>query len=306
MPVMDGLTAIPKLIAACPHVKIIMASTLTVENAAISMAALAAGATDYIGKPTSTTEIASATSFQRELLEKVKALGAAARREEARVSRRIQFASDRTPKSLYPTASIVLRQPPRNVPRVLAIGSSTGGPQALAKLMTGLKSDFGLPIFVTQHMPKTFTGILAGHLGKAAGRPAGEGQDGEIVQPGRIYVAPGDLHMEVVPRGNAVGIRLIKTPPENFCRPSVDPMFRSIAAVYGGNVLACILTGMGRDGCAGGESIVAAGGAIVAQDEASSVVWGMPGAVATTGLCSAVLPLPDIAPYIRKTAGMSV
>jgi two-component system chemotaxis response regulator CheB len=152
-------------------------------------------------------------------------------------------------------------------------------------------------------MPATFTTILAEHVARASGQPAAEGVDGETVRGGRIYVAPGDFHMTVEnkDRGEKV-IRLSKAPPENFCRPSVDPMLRSLAAVYGGRVLTLILTGMGHDGLNGGRAIVAAGGTMVAQDEATSIVWGMPGAVANAGLCSAVLPLDEIAPFIGRLA----
>ena len=299
MPVLDGLAALPRLLAVQPRVKIIMASTLTVRNAAITMRALAAGAADYIAKPTTATEISSAGDFRRELLEKVKALGAAARTGAS--------TGEISPHPVHGKASsalFALCRPSSAPPRVLAIGSSTGGPQALFTLLSALRPDFALPILITQHMPKTFTGILADHLATACGRPAREGQDDERIQPGRIYVAPGDYHMELARREDGVAIRLSKGPPENYCRPSVDPMFRAVAAVYGEAALGCILTGMGQDGRLGGQAVIAAGGTIIAQDEASSVVWGMPGAAATAGICSAVLPLADLAPRIRKLAGL--
>ncbi|HEY3149234.1 MAG TPA: chemotaxis protein CheB, partial [Dongiaceae bacterium] len=157
-----------------------------------------------------------------------------------------------------------------------------------------------LPVFVTQHMPATFTTILAEHLGQASDMPAAEAKDGEPVVPGRIYVAPGDFHMTVQAEGGRKVLRLDKNPPENFCRPAVDPMLRSLAKTYNGKVLTVILTGMGTDGLKGGQELSAAGGVIAAQDEATSVVWGMPGAVTSAGLCSAVLPLSDIGPYVRK------
>jgi two-component system chemotaxis response regulator CheB len=149
-------------------------------------------------------------------------------------------------------------------------------------------------------MPATFTTNLAEHLGQTSGMPAAEGRDGEVLVGGRIYVAPGDFHMKVVAEGAQKIIRLTKEPPENFCRPAVDPMLRSVAAVYGRHALAVVLTGMGTDGMRGAQTLVAAGGSVIAQDEATSVVWGMPGAVATAGLCSAVLPLRDISPFIRR------
>jgi two-component system chemotaxis response regulator CheB len=167
----------------------------------------------------------------------------------------------------------------------------------------GALGDFSLPILITQHMPATFTGILAEHIAKASGRPAREGADGVAVQPGHVYVAPGDFHMTVEAGSRAPVIRLNQGPPENFCRPSVDPMLRSMATVYGARLLTLILTGMGHDGLDGCRSVVAAGGTLVAQDEASSVVWGMPGTVATAGLCSAVLPLESIAQHVRRLSG---
>src|SRR5262249_32384423 len=137
---------------------------------------------------------------------------------------------------------------------------------------------------------------------KLARRQVAEGKDGEPVQAGRIYVAPGDFHMVVDGSGAQKTIRLNKEPPENFCRPAVDPMFRSVARAWGSAVLSIVLTGMGTDGAKGGQAVVAAGGTVLAQDEATSVVWGMPGAAAAAGICSAVLPLPEIAPYVARLA----
>jgi two-component system chemotaxis response regulator CheB len=158
------------------------------------------------------------------------------------------------------------------------------------------------PIVITQHMPATFTTILGEHISRVSGWEAREAQEGEVVKGGRVYIAPGDFHMVIETKGTDKVLRLNKNPPENFCRPAVDPMLRSIAAAYGKRVLACILTGMGSDGLKGGQAVVASGGTVIAQDEATSVVWGMPGAVATAGVCSAVLPLPDVAPWIMKLA----
>jgi two-component system chemotaxis response regulator CheB len=164
----------------------------------------------------------------------------------------------------------------------------------------GGKTD--LPILVTQHMPATFTAILAEHIAQASRIPTAEARDGEPVMRGRIYVAPGDIHMTVAIEDGKKVIRLLKSAPENFCRPAVDPMLRSVAAAYGARSMVLILTGMGSDGRKGSSTVVAAGGTVVAQDEATSVVWGMPGCVAKAGLCSAVLPLPEIAPYLRRLA----
>jgi len=187
---------------------------------------------------------------------------------------------------------------------VIAIGSSTGGPQALFSVLSNLKAgSLRQPILITQHMPPTFTTILAEHISRVSGWQAAEGQDGEPVRPNRIYIAPGDFHMVVEQKGVDKVIRLNKNPPENFCRPSVDPMLRSISACYGRKVLVVILTGMGSDGMKGGHVVVEAGGNVIAQDEASSVVWGMPGAAATAGICCAVLPLKEIPQHIMRMAG---
>jgi two-component system, chemotaxis family, protein-glutamate methylesterase/glutaminase len=305
MPVMDGLTALPKLLAAKPGLKVIIASTLTRRGADISMKALAAGAADYLTKP-GASALTSADQFKRELLAKVKALGQARRRAFglAAPQRAARGAAEAAfePAQERQRRVIALRPGPREVPEMVAIGSSTGGPQALFHVTSALKGAVKQPIFITQHMPATFTTILAEHLARASGYHAAEGVDGEPVQGGRIYVAPGDFHMTVqAERGEKV-VRLLKTPPENFCRPSVDPMLRSVAAVYGARALSLILTGMGHDGLAGGRAVVEAGGTVIAQDEASSVVWGMPGSVAMAGLCSAVLPLDEIGPFIGKLA----
>ncbi len=302
MPVMDGMTALPKLIAARPGLQVIMASTLTSRNAAISLKALEQGAADYVTKPGSTGGLISATDFQRELTEKVKSLGFAARKSAVRgatAPRRLAALAPSVKKAVAPK-TVQLRAAPIATPHVLAIGSSTGGPQALFTMLARMADAIRIPVLVTQHMPATFTTILAEHLGQTSGMPAAEGRDGEPLIGGRIYVAPGDFHMKVVAEGAQKIIRLTKEPPENFCRPAVDPRLRSVAAIYGRHALAVILTGMGSDGMRGAQTLTAAGGAVIAQDEATSVVGGMPGAVATAGLCSAVLPLQDISPFIRR------
>jgi two-component system chemotaxis response regulator CheB len=181
-------------------------------------------------------------------------------------------------------------------PRVLLIGSSTGGPQALNAILASIGPVIDqVPVLVTQHMPPTFTAILAEHLTRTSGRPANEAMDGEVIRAGRIYVARGGRHMRVVRRNGDAVISLEDGPMVNFCKPAVDPLFSSAAAVWGAWNLALVLTGMGSDGARGAGDIVAAGGGVIAQDEASSVVWGMPGQVAHAGFASAVLPLDQIA-----------
>jgi two-component system chemotaxis response regulator CheB len=306
MPVMDGMTALPLLLAKKPGVQVVMASTLTHKNADVSLRALSMGAADYVAKPSSTSEIHSTDHFKRELTEKIKAIAAAGRAGAKRAPRPARagpvslVGSDSTASSSTKAAPISLRRATIGRPDLIAIGSSTGGPQALFRLLGDLGGEVSQPILITQHMPATFTSLLAGHISRASSSPCAEAEDDETILPGRIYLAPGDYHL-VAESGNGGNVlRLTKSEPENYCRPAVDPMLRSLAALYGSRLLVIILTGMGYDGQKGAEAVVAAGGSVIAQDEDSSVVWGMPGAVATAGLCSAVLPLSDIAPYVRK------
>jgi two-component system chemotaxis response regulator CheB len=309
MPVMDGMTALPLLLKAKPGVQVIMASTLTRHNAEISLRAMANGAADYVTKPSSTSELHSTDSFKRELTDKIKAVAAAGRsgRHPDAAAGSARPASNRPASVVRPasgtqSSQFKLRQAPITRPEVIAIGSSTGGPPALFRFLGALGNDVSQPILITQHMPATFTALLAEHITRSTGIPATEGKDGDPIVPGRAYVAPGDFHMTVARGDTCNVIRIVKTEPENFCRPAVDPMLRSMVPIYGSRMLVVILTGMGHDGREGARAVTAAGGTVVAQDEATSIVWGMPGAVATAGLCSAVLPLSDIAPYVRKIA----
>jgi two-component system, chemotaxis family, protein-glutamate methylesterase/glutaminase len=283
MPVMDGMAALPLLLQADPGVRVVMASTLTTRGADIAIRALRLGAADYVPKP-DTAAIADDT-FRRELVAKVKGL--------ARLRRRVAPpARAGAPPTLRPT--------PRQAPQLVAIGSSTGGPQALFTLVEALGRDVRLPVVLTQHMPATFMPILAEHITRLGAMPCAEAVEGEPLRPGRIYLASGDRHLLVRKGGAALHARLSAEPPENFCRPSVDPMLRSAAEACGGRVLTVMLTGMGHDGLAGTRQVVDAGGGAIAQDEATSVVWGMPGAIAQAGLCHAVLPLSRIGPRILE------
>jgi two-component system chemotaxis response regulator CheB len=307
MPVMDGMTALPKLLQAQPDLKIIMASTLTQSNATVSLDALQAGASDYIPKPSTNSEIHNADAFKRDLVDKVKALGAARLKETspspAGLRRATSAGSKVVTAGKREAAPIELRQASSFKPEILCIGSSTGGPKALMTVVKELKSSFKLPILITQHMPKTFTSILAHHLQQTSNRPAAEAIDGEQLKPGQIYVAPGGIHMLLAGSASEPVIRLDDGPPVNYCKPSVDPMLASVAKIYGAKVLTVILTGMGHDGLDGGKEVVAAGGTVVAQDEETSIVWGMPGAVANAGICSAVVPITEIAKQIHLIAG---
>ena len=302
MPVMDGLTAIPLILAAKPAVKIVMSSTLTASNAVTSLKALSAGASDYVAKPTSGSEIHGADDFKRELITKVLTLGGSANPTEAAAQKRVSGGTPAPVLKLPPSQPISLSKPSPVAPRAIAIGSSTGGPQALATVIGGLDATLPQPIFITQHMPATFTKILAEHLARDTGRIVSEAEDGQTVKPSEIYVAPGDFHMLIQANGADLTIQLTKSERENYCRPSVEPMLRSLIEIYGPSLLTVMLTGMGHDGLGGCQACVESGGTVVAQDEASSVVWGMPGAVALAGVCAAVKPPDKIAQAVNSFA----
>lgn len=297
MPEMNGLEALPALIRAAPKARVLMSSTLTRRGAEVTMRALTLGAADYVTKPD--PGVAAAADFQRELIGKAIALG---RRFQpihvpAGASRLTPPSSSAPPRA--PAAPPSHLRAPAAVD-VVVIGSSTGGPQALRALLPGITSQLRQPILIAQHMPAMFTTILAQHLSQATKKDVQEAKDGAALTPGCIYVAPGDFHMRISRRHGAPRIELDQSPPVNFCRPAVDPLFISACETYGPNILAVVLTGMGSDGKRGAETIVAKGGVVLAQDEASSVVWGMPGAVAQANLCYGIHALKDIAPAILQ------
>jgi two-component system chemotaxis response regulator CheB len=308
MPDLDGIAALPLLLEKKRDLIVIMASTLTRRNAEISLRALSLGATDYIPKPTSNQEVAGSVSFRRDLIEKIRHLGARAKRFYSAPVRTTTALPAKSSPPLQPRlpghhdhGPISLRAMPMSMPRVLVIGSSTGGPQALNAILGHIGTVIEhAPVLITQHMPPTFTAILAEHLERVAKRPVHEARDGEAIQSGSVYLAPGGKHMSVARREGTAVIAIDDGPLVNFCKPAVDPLFSSAATVWGAKVMALVLTGMGSDGLAGAKEIVAAGGAVMAQDEASSVVWGMPGQVAMAGLCSAVLPINEIAPRLSR------
>ncbi|NPU09140.1 chemotaxis response regulator protein-glutamate methylesterase [Bradyrhizobium sp. 83002] len=321
MPELDGIAALPKLLAKKKNLAVIMASTLTRRNAEISFKALSLGAADYIPKPESTREASAADNFHYDLIQKIRNLGAKARRaapvhhapaatphvHELRPAAVPRPLAAPVPAHAAPhvPAQIARRAFSSQMPKVLLIGSSTGGPQALMSVVTELGAVIDrFPVLITQHMPPTFTTILAEHLARSSRRPAHEAIDGEVIKPGQIYLAPGGRHMRVARHGADAVIALDNGPPVNFCKPAVDPLFTSAVDIWQGATLAVILTGMGSDGMRGGKDIVAAGGSVIAQDEATSVVWGMPGAAANAGICAAILPLNQIAPkLVRLFAG---
>jgi two-component system chemotaxis response regulator CheB len=309
MPGLDGISTLPLLLEKNPDLAIIIASTLTRRNAELTLKALALGALDCIPKPDAAYPDSLAV-FRRELTAKMLELGA--RRKTRRVAPHVPHEhflhTLRAPveaPTLVPShasdGGIPLRPFGRIAPRVLLVGTSTGGPQALTGLMAGLSAVIDrAPILITQHMPPTFTTILAEHLARTSGRPANEAEDGEAVVAGRIYLAPGGRHMRLERRDGTAVIVLDNGPPVHHCKPAVDPMFSSAAEIWGSWVLGVVLTGMGSDGTEGARDIVAAGGNVIAQDEATSVVWGMPGSAAEAGLCAAVLPLEEIGPKITS------
>jgi two-component system chemotaxis response regulator CheB len=319
MPELDGISALPQLLAKKRNLIVIMASTLTRRNAEVSFKALSLGASDYIPKPESTREASAAEIFHHDLIQKIRSLGAKVRRAAPAshghaapgypaTSPPLAPALERSREPLSRPPQAPVAHPPltrrafsSQAPRALLIGSSTGGPQALMTLVAEIGAVIDrFPVLITQHMPPTFTTILAEHLARSSHRPAHEAVDGEIVKAGTIYLAPGGRHMRVVRRGAEVAIALDDGPSVNFCKPAVDPLFSSAIDVWQGGVLAVVLTGMGSDGMRGGREIVAAGGSVIAQDEATSVVWGMPGAAANAGICAAILPLGQIAPKLVR------
>jgi two-component system chemotaxis response regulator CheB len=289
MPKMDGLAALPELRKAAPAVQIIMASSLTSKGATTTIRALSLGAADYVAKPEATS-LGAAEAYRRELVGKILALGARNLRSGPSAA-------------AWGQAKIQLRPPPVRVmgrPQALVIASSTGGPQALQAFLGPIAKRIQAPILIVQHMPATFTTIFAEKLGQHVGRPCREAKDGDRVDPSAFLLAPGDFHMRLQPGGSGPSVRLDRGDQVNFCRPAADPLFETAAQVYGSRLLGVVLTGMGSDGRAGSGKIVSAGGRVVVQDEASSVVWGMPGAVAAAGYAEAVKPLSELSDLVFR------
>jgi two-component system chemotaxis response regulator CheB len=284
MPEMDGLTALTHLRQRHPQTAVIMFSSRTELGAAATLEALSRGASDFFAKPAGAGGLeASRQVIRNELISSIRALcprKAAIRAEPATSARRAPASTSRID--------------------LVAIGASTGGPNALAELFCAWPGDFPVPIVVVQHMPPMFTQMLAERLTKNSQIPTVEATSGMELEPGKAWIAPGDYHLLVVRDGGRVRTRVIQEPHENGCRPAVDPLLRSVARVYGAGSLALILTGMGQDGLRGCESIRTAGGQILAQDETSSVVWGMPGHVARAGLTDKVLPLSMLAGEVLR------
>jgi two-component system chemotaxis response regulator CheB len=295
---MDGLETLVAIREAWPGLPVIMFSTLTERAATATLDALALGASDYVTKPSGTGGLAASLRRVREdLLPKIHALcpSRPAAPMAARPASAVAVAPRGIPTRTRPVATEV---------GIVAIGVSTGGPSALSVLLQELPASLATPVVITQHMPPMFTRLLAERLDARCALRVVEGAEGHGLQAGTVYVAPGDRHMTLRRTGGAVRIHLTQDPPENSCRPAVDVMLRSVVAQYGAGTLGVILTGMGRDGLRGCERIRAAGGSVLAQDEASSVIWGMPGLVARAGLADAVVPLSEMAAEIaRRVAG---
>jgi two-component system, chemotaxis family, protein-glutamate methylesterase/glutaminase len=281
MPEMDGLETLREIRKSYPKLPVIMFSALTERGAAATLDALALGATDYFAKPAAGLE-ASLRVIREELIPEIKALC------------RKPAASFVAPATAVPGA---VEAGPISI---VAIGTSTGGPNALAELVAALPRDFPVPIVIVQHMPPMFTRLLAERLSAHATVKVEEGRPAGVLQAGHAWIAPGDFHMTVARANGQVRVVLNQDPPENSCRPAADVLFRSVAQAFGAGALAVVLTGMGQDGLRGCEAIRAAGGQIVVQDEATSVVWGMAGFVARAGLADRVLPLGLIATEVVR------
>ncbi|HEX8814579.1 MAG TPA: chemotaxis response regulator protein-glutamate methylesterase [Terriglobales bacterium] len=292
MPGLNGIQTLIEIRRLYPKLPVIMFSTLTERGAAITLEALSLGASDYVTKPTNSESLANAMEqVQRELTDKILTL--AVRNHNG------------TPRHqpISATKKKLTDQPVH----LLAIGASTGGPNALAELIPRLPADFPVPVVVVQHMPPLFTRLLAERLDTRSPLSVQEAAAGTTLEPGYVWIAPGNHHLVVARKGTAAIIDLNQAPPENSCRPAVDVLFRSVAHTYGANALALVMTGMGSDGARGATEIHETGGTILVQDEASSVVWGMPGAVVAAGAADRIFPLAEIGPEVvrRVTASRS-
>ncbi len=304
MPVMDGLTAMREIRRRWPSLPVIMFSTLTERGAAATIDALVSGASDYVTKPSNVGSFAAGVeAVKSQLVPKIKALCHRSLIQSPRPTAAGHAVTTSTTQvTRSAPVSLATRTARPHRPDILVIGASTGGPDALCTVMRDIPANFPLPIAIVQHMPPLFTKMFADRLDRICGLSVKEAEGGEDVRPGTVWVAPGDHHLELRREGGGVRTYLSSAPPENYCRPAVDVLFRSAAQIYGGAVLACVLTGMGHDGGVGAKSIVSAGGSVIVQDEKTSVVWGMPGTVAMAGSAAAVLPLDRIADALNQAA----
>ena len=284
MPGLNGIETLTEIRKLYPKLPVIMFSTLTEQGAEVTLEALSRGASDYLTKPTNSASLANAIEqVRRDLVAKILSLGHRNRASQP-----------------APVLRAQKRKTEANPIEILAIGTSTGGPNALAEVIPQFPPDFGVPVVIVQHMPPLFTRLLAERLDSQSKLHVHEGRAGMPLDAGHVWIAPGDFHMRVVRKGLQAALELNQEPPENSCRPAVDVLFRSVAQAYGPNVLAVVMTGMGSDGAHGAAHIREAGGEIIVQDEASSVVWGMPGAVLSSAGADLICPLPEIGNQVLR------
>jgi two-component system chemotaxis response regulator CheB len=302
MPQMDGITALKEIRKTRPYIPVIMFGTLTQRGAKVTIDALTSGASDYVGKPTNVHDLDAAyTVLESELIPKIRSLCAFKNKSTSLSSLRIDKVKPvETSKQSSALTKIKQDFPPllhRNTERVdaIVIGVSTGGPGALMTLFSGLKTPLKVPVFIVQHMPPKFTELLAKRLSDVCSTQISEAKEGKEAISGEAFIAPGGFHLYLKRSGEKVTMHLNEGPPENSCRPSVDVLFRSAAQVYGKHILSVVLTGMGSDGLKGVQEIVGHGGSVIIQDQETSVVWGMPGAIAAAHLENKILPLEEIA-----------
>ena len=297
MPIMDGIDAVRAIRKRSHQVPIVMCSSLTTHGGEATLDALDAGANDFVAKPVAKGKVENALhQLELELIPKLKALvpkaappahrNSAPATNSAMAGRKVLDGNPAAPIQLGPA---------------VVVGVSTGGPAALSTFVSGIQASCKAPIAITQHMPAEFMAPLANRLASHSPFPVEVAQDGMEFSAGKIYLAPGDFHLCFKRDKFSVACSLNKGPKENSCRPAVDTMFRSAAGVFGSSCLGIVLTGMGADGKSGSQAIKSQGGKVFVQDEASSVVWGMPGAVAQSGLADRILPLADVAPTVNRT-----
>ena len=298
MPGLSGLETLVAIRKLYPKLPVIMFSTLTERGAATTLEALSLGASDCVTKPQQSGNVDETRArIRTDLIPKVK--GLCRHREPLQPS----VVARPAPKPILPAKRIGL---PDRV-EVVAIGTSTGGPNALGILLPALEKSFPVPIVIVQHMPPLFTRLFAERLNKEAAVSVHEGAEADVLAPGHVWIAPGDFHMKLLRDGSSVRLTMNQSPPRNSCRPAVDVLFESVAETFGSHVLAVVLTGMGSDGLRGAQCIRQAGGQVIVQDEGSSVVWGMPGAVANAGLAEGIFPLQEIAGELhRRTDRLAV
>jgi len=299
MPVLDGVEALPRIIKQSPKTAVLLTTTLTERNAQLALQCMSMGAVDVLPKPDSRSGLTLSLGFRTDLLGKLGSIAQSRSRHGDVVA---EAGLGAPPSSgiadLRPLISVM--------PRYLLVGASTGGPRAVARVLGDLgNAAAGLAILVVQHMPPLFTASFADQIAAQLGLPAREPHDGERLARGTIYVAPGGRHLGIDRRLGHIVASVSDGPPVNFCRPAVDVLFTEAAHHLGPAALGLVMTGMGSDGTEGAAALRRAGAAVIAQDEASSTVWGMPGSVVRAKQASTILPLGTIGPAIRNLVGGS-